>query len=73
MDTYRTAKFDRSPNNLRRGMVLMDRWPEKKEKKNKKSKNSRSAFACRSNYACQPKPWPKAQLQEARCVSEFPP
>ncbi len=48
METYQTAKFDRSTNNLSRDIMLMDRWPEKK--KNKKSKNNRSAFACRSNY-----------------------
>ena len=46
METYQTAKFDRSPNNLSWDIVLTDRWPEKK--KNKKSKNNRSAFACRS-------------------------
>ncbi len=47
----RLPMFDRSPNNLSWDIVLMDRWPEQKNKekqKNKKSKNNRSAFACRS-------------------------
>ncbi len=52
---YQTAKFDRSPNNLCRDIVLTDQWPEKvkkKKKKNKKSKNKNciSAFASRSKY-----------------------
>ncbi len=40
METYQTAKFDRSPNNLSSDIALTDRWPEqtKKEKKEKKKK-----------------------------------
>ncbi len=35
METYQTAKFDRSPNNLSWDIVLTDRWAEKKGKKKK--------------------------------------
>ncbi len=57
METYQTAKFDRSPNNLSWDIVLTDRWPEpkkkkeKKKKRNKKSKSNR-CNRCRSNYTC---------------------
>ncbi len=33
METYETAKFDRSPNNLPWDIVLTDWWPEPKKKK----------------------------------------
>ncbi len=33
METYQTAKFDCSPNNLSRDIVLSDQWPEQKKKK----------------------------------------
>ncbi len=36
METYQTAKFDRSPNNLSWDIVLTDRWPEQKKKEKKK-------------------------------------
>ena len=35
MQTYQTAKFDSSPNNLLWDIVLTDRWPEQKKKKKK--------------------------------------
>ncbi len=59
IETYQTAKFDRSPNNLSWDILLTDRWPEQKKRKkkgkmNKKSKNNRSAFACRSKYHSYP-------------------
>ncbi len=36
METYQTAKFDRSPDNLSWDMVLTDRWPDQKQKGKKK-------------------------------------
>ncbi len=36
METYQTAKFDRSPNNLSWDIVLTDRWPEQEKKRKKK-------------------------------------
>ncbi len=33
METYQTARFDRSPNNLFWDIVLTDRWPEQKKGK----------------------------------------
>ncbi len=36
LETYQTAKFDRSPNNLSWDSVLTDRWPEQKKGKKKK-------------------------------------
>ena len=36
METYQTVKFDHSPNNLSRDIVLTDRWLGKKGKKKKK-------------------------------------
>ncbi len=45
METYQTAKFDRSLKNLSGDIVLTDQCPEQTKKK---KKNSSSAFACRS-------------------------
>ncbi len=39
VETYQTAKFDCSPNNLSWDIVLTDRWPEQKKKKKKEKKN----------------------------------
>ncbi len=38
METYQTAKFDRSPNNLFWYIVLTDRWPDQKKRKKRKKK-----------------------------------
>ncbi len=42
METYQTVKFDHSPNNLSRDIVLTDRWLGKKGKKKKKKMNKKS-------------------------------
>ncbi len=36
METYQTAKFDRSPHNLSWDIVLTDRWLEQKKRGKKK-------------------------------------
>ncbi len=38
METYQTAKFDRSPNNVSWDIVLTDRRPEQENKRKKKKK-----------------------------------
>ncbi len=38
METYQTAKFDRSANNLSWDIMLTDRWPDQKKKKKKGEK-----------------------------------
>ena len=50
METYQTAGFDRSPNNLSRDIFNGPVSGRKGKKKNKKSKNNASAFAFRSKY-----------------------
>ena len=50
VEIYKTAKFDRSSNNLSGDIVLNEQCPKKrKKKKNEKNKNKRYAFAWRSN------------------------